>query len=119
MADLHAAMAVLLVVATLLFFLLALWCARTGRHEAALEKGRVVLNALVGVQVLVGALLFGAGSRPAETLHFLYGFVALVALPAARAFAAEAPFKGRAASLAAGSGLMLIMLWRLWVTGGA
>ena len=118
MTQLHTIGAAVVLVATGVFFVFALFCARTGRMEAVLANARKGMAALLGLEVLFGLVLLVQGSRPREGLHFLYGAVALGALPMASAFAAEAPGKARAGALAAGAGLLLIMIWRLWVTGG-
>jgi hypothetical protein len=118
MAQVHAVGAVVVLVVAGAFFLFALYCARSGRALGALASARRVLAAALGVEILLGLLLVVQGDRPAEGLHYLYGGVAIGAVPLARAFAAEAPPKAQAGALAAGAGLTLIMIWRLWVTGG-
>ncbi|MGH2749888.1 MAG: hypothetical protein ACRDK3_03295 [Actinomycetota bacterium] len=118
MTQLHAIGSVVLLVAAAAYFLFALYSARTGVHGPALMKLRLGVVGLAAAQLAVGAVLYATGRKPAETLHILYGIVAVAALPIAATFAQEAPPKARAGALAAGAGLMLVMIWRLWVTGG-
>jgi len=118
MTQAHAIGSVVVLVAAAIFFVFALYSARTGAHADVLSKLRLGLVGLAAAQLALGALLYATGERPAESLHILYGIVAVIAIPAAASFAFEAPPKARAGALAAGAGLMLAMIWRLWVTGG-
>ncbi|MGH2735289.1 MAG: hypothetical protein ACRDKZ_06905 [Actinomycetota bacterium] len=119
MAQVHAIGAVIALTVAVAFFVFALYCARSGRALGALATARKVLAAAIGLQTLLGLLLLARGSRPAEGLHYVYSAVALGAVPLARYFASEAPPKARAGTMAAGAVLTLIMIWRLWETGGA
>jgi len=118
MTQAHVVGSVVVLVAAAGFFILALYCARTGSHGNVLAKMRVGVVVIAALQVVIGALLYATGRRPAETLHLLYGGVAVAAIPLAASFAFEAPPKAKAGALAGGAGLMLVMIWRLWVTGG-
>ena len=118
MTEAHAIGSVVLLVAAAIFFAFALYSARTGAHGAILMRLRIGVVGITAAQLALGALLYANGERPAESLHILYGVVALAAIPLAATFAFEAPPKARAGALAAGAGLMLAMIWRLWVTGG-
>jgi hypothetical protein len=118
MTEAHAVGSVVVLVAAAGFFVFALYSARTGAHSGLLMRFRVGLIGITAVQLALGALLYATGERPAESLHILYGVAALAAIPLAATFALEAPPKARAGALAAGAGLMLAMIWRLWVTGG-
>jgi hypothetical protein len=118
MTQAHVVGSVVVLVAAAGFFIFALYCARTGAHGDVLVKLRVGVVAIAALEVALGALLYAAGRRPAETLQFLYGGLAVVAIPLAASFALEAPPKAKAGALAGGAGLMLVMIWRLWVTGG-
>ena len=117
MIQAHVVGAVIVLVGATVFFVFALYCARTGKHADLLMRMRTGVVALAGAEVAVGALLYAMGERPVENLHILYGLVSVAAIPMAASFALEAPPKGRAGALAAGAGLMLIMIWRLWETG--
>jgi len=118
MTQVHIVGSVVVLVAAAAFFILAVISARTGAHTELLMKMRAGVVGLAAVQVGIGALLYATGRKPGETLHILYGLVAVAAIPLAATFAFEAPPKARSGALAGGAGLMLIMMWRLWVTGG-
>jgi hypothetical protein len=118
MTQAHVVGSVVVLVAAAAFFIFALYCARTGAHGDALVKMRMGVVGIAALQVALGALLYATGRRPAESLHILYGVVAVAAIPLAASFAFEAPPKAKAGALAGGAGLMLAMIWRLWVTGG-
>jgi len=118
MSQAHAIGSVIVLAAVAIFFLFALYSARTGAHGGILMRLRIGVIGITAAQLALGALLYANGQRPAESLHILYGVVALAAIPLAATFAYEAPPKARAGALAAGAGLMLAMIWRLWVTGG-
>jgi hypothetical protein len=81
------------------------------------ERLRIGLTAIIGLQVVAGALDLATGARPAEGLHLLYGIAALAALPIAGTFAADAPPTARAWVLASTCGLLLLLAWRLASTG--
>ncbi|MGH2699773.1 MAG: hypothetical protein ACRDJL_11345 [Actinomycetota bacterium] len=118
MTQLHAIGSVVLLVAAAIFFVFALYSARAGGHGDILMKMRIGLVGIAAVELALGALLYATGRRPTETLHILYGIVAVLSIPLAASFALEAPPKARAGALAAGAGLMMVMIWRLWETGG-
>ena len=82
-----------------------------------LERSRIAMAAIVGVQLLLGIITYGTGARPDETLHIVYGIVLAGALPLASRFAEEAPPKPRAGVLAGAGLVMLLLLWRLVETG--
>lgn len=107
-----------MLVAAAAFFVFALYCARTGVHGDVLDRMRIGVVSIAALQVALGAVLYATGRRPGETLHLLYGLVAVGSIPMAATFAFEAPPKAKAGALAAAAGLMLVMIWRLWVTGG-
>jgi len=118
MTEAHAIGSVVVLVAAAIYFVFALYSARTGSQAQTLSKLGLGVVALAAVQLALGTLLYATGERPAESLHILYGIVAVIAIPAAASFAFEAPPKARAGTLAGAAGLMLVMIWRLWVTGG-
>jgi hypothetical protein len=118
MSQAHAIGSVIVLAAAAIFFAFALYSARTGAQGGILMRLRIGVVGLTAAQIALGVALYAKGERPDESLHILYGVAALAALPLAATFAFEAPPKARAGALAAGAGLMLAMIWRLWVTGG-
>lgn len=116
MSQVHSTGAVVVLVATVAFLFYALWCAVREAAPAALGTARKVLAAVIGLQVLVGLILWATGDPPGESLHFLYAGVALLCVPGASAFASEAPPRAHAGVLAAAALLMLAMVWRLSAT---
>jgi hypothetical protein len=117
MQQVHATGGILLLGVLFVFALAAAWLALTTGSRPWLEIATRVVNALLGVQVLVGVLLYLTGSRPAESLHLLYAVAAVGALPLGNAFSSEAPPKARAGVLAASGLLTLGLLFRLISTG--
>jgi hypothetical protein len=80
------------------------------------DRLQVVVVGLVLLAAAVGAALFASGARPADSLHLLYGGVAVVLIPLARSF--------RAGAVRRDSVLMLVavvalggVLFRLFSTG--
>lgn len=117
MQQAHATGGVLLLGAIVLFLAVALVLTFTGGMRPWLETLRKVMTGLVAVQVGIGALLYAMGQRPAETLHLLYGAVALGVLPFASTFSSEAPPKARAGVISLGAVLTLGLLFRALSTG--
>ena len=117
MQAVHAAGGMLLFGVAAAFALASLAGTILGRAGAALEWARRILTYLLVLQVLVGALLFAMGDRPAEAIHIFYGVAAVGALPLADAFSSEAPAKARAGVLTVAAVVTLGFLWRLLSTG--
>jgi hypothetical protein len=67
--------------------LLALWgfflYFRSSNPPGGYLGALIILEGLAILQGVVGALLFSQGHRPHDGLHYLYGFVAVLTLPAA------------------------------------
>ena len=82
-----------------------------------IDRLRRALTVVIGLQVATGVVLFVSGARPHESLHLLYGLVAIAILPLAGAFASEAPPRPRAWVLVGACLLLLIVAWRLASTG--
>jgi heme A synthase len=81
------------------------------------DRLRIGLTVVIGLQVLAGLAMFATALRPRESLHLLYGVVALAILPIAGSFASEAPPRPRAWVLAGACLILLVVLWRLASTG--
>ena len=81
------------------------------------DRLRIGLSLIIGLQALTGVLLLLAGVRPHETLHLLYGAAALAILPLTGTFASEAPPRPRAWVLVGACLVLLVIAWRLASTG--
>jgi hypothetical protein len=117
MQAVHRSLAIVVLVVAAAFTMGALGAAWRGGSRPWLEWARRTVVALIGLEAVAGAILYGTGHRPQESLHLLYGVAALVALPFASYFAAEAPPRPRAAVLAFAGILTLGILFRSFVTG--
>jgi hypothetical protein len=117
MGQIHADTSWLVVGVTAVFTVIAAVCARIGPRPW-IDWALRAVAAVVGLQVLLGLLAYASGSRPRTGLHLLYAVAALVVLPLAKRFSSEAPPAPRAAVLAIGGVLMLMIVWRLFATGG-
>jgi hypothetical protein len=82
-----------------------------------IDQLRRVLTVFIGLQVASGVVLFVSSARPHESLHVLYGLVAIAILPLAGSFASEAPPRPRALVLAGSCAVLLLIAWRLASTG--
>jgi hypothetical protein len=82
MADLHVVIARAIVV---YFALLGVWGLVLVVLRAPLGgsyRGALIIGGALGVaQAVVGLLLFVAGQRPRDDLHYLYGLSVIVTLP--------------------------------------
>lgn len=120
MEQLHAIGAWVVVAVVIGFGLVATALAAldpAGRGQQLLRIVRVLVGVLVGVEALLGVVLFVGGARPAEMLHLLYGLAILVVLPVAAGFADEAPPRPRAGVMAAAAVVQLLLIWRVYLTG--
>jgi hypothetical protein len=118
MTEAHRVIAYVIIGATTVFTLTAAGLAFTSGATLWFERARSVLLGAIVLQLLVGAIVYGSGHRPDESLHLIYGVVLLGALPLAGRFAAEAPPKPRAGVFGVAGVVMLLLLWRLVETGG-
>ncbi len=117
MAGVHATGGFALLFVSAAFVIGALVCTRLPGWFPGLTRARNALVALIGVEVALGGILYAQGRRPAESIHLLYGIVALLALPAAMTFAVEAPPKSKAGVLAVAGVVVCGLVWRLMATG--
>jgi type IV secretory pathway VirB2 component (pilin) len=117
MVAVHRSLAIALVAIAALFTVAATAAAYSSGSRPWLEWLRRTVTGAVVVEVLGGALLFGTGHRPQESLHLLYGVAAAVVLPFGSLFAVEAPSRPRAGVLAAAGLLTVGILFRSFVTG--
>lgn len=117
MIQLHAWLGPALIAASLAVAVIAGIVALLGRGAGWIEHVRIGLTVAVAVEIALGAVLYATGDRPAETLHLVYGVVALGALPFASSFASEAPPRPRYVVLAFAALVTAGVLWRLTATG--
>lgn len=116
MVELHGIGALVVIAAAGLFTVATGVIALRG-GSPILEWLRRAMVALIGIQVAIGAVVYLTGRRPHEELHLLYGLVLLGILPLGSSFAEEAPPGPRAWVLTGAGVLLLVLGWRLWVTG--
>ena len=115
--DLHSAAWPVLAIGLASIAVVAVVAATRGRSLAVVDwLRRIALLALV-VQASIGLAMTMRGAAPAETLHWIYGVavIAVVLLPAT--LPADAPDSRRSWSVAAGSAVGAILVWRLWASG--
>jgi hypothetical protein len=117
MQAVHHSLAIAVVVMGAAFTAGAIVAAWRQGSLAWLEWFRRATMALIVIEVIAGMILYGTAHRPDESLHLLYGGVALVAIPFGSYFAAEAPPRPRAVVLAAAGALTLGIVFRAFVTG--
>lgn len=117
MSEVHAVAGEALLGVIVLFVLLSIGLALTRGASGWFEGARRLVVGAVAVQAGIGAVLYLLGDRPAETLHLLYGAVAVAALPLAASFASEAPPKARAGTLALAGVVTIGVVFRSIGTG--
>jgi hypothetical protein len=117
LVDLHLGVWVALVVVVAAILVLAMPAALGGRPPPAVYVPlQRATAALIGLQVVVGAMLFASGRRPQTSLHLVYAVAALATMPVARALARRSPGHARWYQLG-GTLLLLGLLLRLFGTG--
>jgi hypothetical protein len=127
--TLHVILAVVATAASLVVIASAIWSAVAGwrsggrrDHRSAVDRAVLAVLGSALAAGLVGALLLGMGSRPADPLHFVYGPAALIALPVAIGVGARGTRAGssrvrRDVWTAAGGLVLLGIVLRLFATG--
>jgi hypothetical protein len=115
--DLHLGVWLALMIMVAVSMLSALPAALRRRQPPALYVPlHRVAAALIGLQIVIGALLLAAGRRPDTPLHLGYAAAVLVTMPAARALARRSPGSARWYQLG-GTLVLLLLLFRLFETG--
>ncbi|HEX5396827.1 MAG TPA: hypothetical protein VFX74_07000 [Candidatus Limnocylindria bacterium] len=117
MQPLHAILGSVVMAAAAVFVIGAGSAGWLDRSHSLVRRAAWVLVGVLVIQVLIGAILYLGGSRPAEGLHLLYGVAILLALPFASSFASEAPPRSYSGVLAVGGLVILLLAWRLLSTG--
>jgi hypothetical protein len=74
----------------LFMFAIGLWGVftflRGGALGGSIAGAMIIGQILITVQVVLGAIIFADGFRPASSIHYLYGATALVVLPFAYSY---------------------------------
>jgi ABC-type amino acid transport system permease subunit len=117
MLAVHRSLAIAVVAMAAAFTVGAIVAASRHGSGPWLEWFRRATMSLIALEVVAGMILYGTGHRPEDSLHLLYGVVALVAIPFGSYFAAEAPPRPRAVVLSAAGVLTLGIIFRAFVTG--
>ena len=91
MTAAHQFLAAIVAAATIGLVIAATWSLLSGHrsagrtdHRFAVDRLVLVVIGLVAANAILGLVLVGGGSRPADPLHLLYGPAALIALPLGR-----------------------------------
>jgi heme A synthase len=114
LAILHARLANAVVVFMLIAGVWGLWSYFRRQPVSASYLGTLVIGELlIAAQVLAGILLYLQGARAVGIIHYLYGFLALIALPAAFAYVRGA--EGRRESMV--YGLVSLFIFGLAIRG--
>ena len=116
-AQLHGIGSLVTALAIAAFGLAMVTIAILDRFTELMPRLRAALLVVIGLQVVLGAITWLSGGRPAQDLHLLYGGAILVLLPLAGSFVEEAPLRDRAVVFAIAAVVGLLLVWRLLVTG--
>ena len=81
------------------------------------DRLQALLLVLIGVTIAGGLGLLVGGSRPRETLHFVYAILAFAALPVAATLARGASPRTRGVVSLIGALVALVVVARLFGTG--
>jgi len=117
MSDLHAAGWPLFAIGLAFLGVAAAIAAVRDRWPAALEwSRRAALVALVA-QASIGLALAARGAAPGELLHWIYAAILIGVLLVPGSLPAEVAGARRSWTLAAGSAIGVVLVWRLWASG--
>ncbi len=118
--ELHRALFGTIVLYTLICMVWGFGLAVRRHPNSASYRGALRLaELLILVEVIIGALTFLSGKRPPDSLHFVYGIVILLAIPAGEAFGGQW-WNGRREPLVTAIGCLLAsaLAVRAAMTGG-
>ena len=90
-----------------------------GNPGPTLRAYVVLASVVIGVQVVVGGILFLGGHRPDERLHYLYGGLLVAAFPFARSLGITRTERGEAWALLGGTVAVTLFAIRAITTGGS
>ena len=101
--------------------ILALWGTylyfRNHGLPGAFRSGFLIMGGLTAVQGLVGLAAFGAGGRPHELLHIVYGIFAVIFIPGAYLYSHGGSQRRETVILAGASWIVSIAYLRGIATG--
>ncbi len=118
MEQLHQTLAYAVVAGVLVAIAWTSVALATGRGGGPrLESFQNAVIGLVAITAAVGLYLLLTGHSPHDSIHLLYGFLALAALPFARSFGPRLSPRGRTALGLAGVVAIGLFVLRLFMTG--
>ena len=86
-SGLHSGLANTLLLYTLVMAVWSLWLFGRRSYISSHYWGALIINELVFIaQLLIGVIMVFQGMVPVRTVHYLYGFLAVITLPSAFAF---------------------------------
>jgi heme A synthase len=97
----------------------AAWCVFRHVPSPGLRVYLMLSEAVIVVQAALGIALAVGGHRPHDSLHFLYGPVVLLALPAAMLVGSRSDERGEHLALLGGCVAVVLLSLRAIQTGGA
>jgi hypothetical protein len=117
-AQLHSALAYLSLGLALVLAVDSGW--RAWRAKAGTAPGArldPILLIATGVAAAGGLGIYVGGGRPHETLHFVYGVLALGAIPVANSLGRGRSARQVAIARFIGAVVAVVVIWRLFQTG--
>lgn len=105
----HRELAVAIVLIALLGTIWAGYVASRLRGGGRIGLYGSLTTATLALQAVFGIVLAGAGARPEDGLHFLFGPLTLLALPGARGIAAAPSASGRTRALVVAGGWVVTL----------
>jgi len=118
MEAVHQRLGTALVAVVAVGAILALVSALRGGPPPALRVFARLCSAALGAQVLIGLVLLAMGHRPGQTVHYVYGAVALFSVPLGIAIGAQGEARREAWALCLGLLAATLVAARAVATGG-
>ncbi len=95
------------------------WCVFRRSPSPGLRVYVMLSEAVIAVQAALGIGLALGGHRPHDSLHFLYGPLVLLALPAAMVIGSRSDERGEHLALLGGCVAVVLLSLRAIQTGGS